>query len=194
MGRLFIFMGPSGSGKTTIGKAVAENLGLKKFVTMTTRPARAGEVDGVDYHFVTREEFLKLKAEGKLAEENKYDGHFYGTTREALISIAQSPYNFYSILTKDCYDKYIQCIPEASIYVVFIKSDIDINKARLAARDSDQKSINTRLKIYQEDMEGLKLADIVVNNNSMQDFDLAVKKITHFVKQSYWLSKKPVTV
>ena len=76
--------GPSASGKTTVGKLLSEN-GWEQIVPYTTRPKRDGEIDGVDYHYITQDEMLDLYNKGKLLEMKMYDTAFgywyYGTLR-----------------------------------------------------------------------------------------------------------------
>ena len=57
---MLVLIGPSASGKTEIAKILIRDFGMKKLVTYTTRPARPGEQDGIDYHFVTVDEFKAL--------------------------------------------------------------------------------------------------------------------------------------
>ena len=59
-GRLFVISGPSGAGKGTICKEILENENIRLSVSMTTRTPRDGEVDGVNYFFVSKEEFQKI--------------------------------------------------------------------------------------------------------------------------------------
>ena len=61
---MIILVGPSASGKTQIGYSLKKIYGLEKVVTYTTRRMRSGEVDGIDYHFITKDEFLRLEKEG----------------------------------------------------------------------------------------------------------------------------------
>jgi guanylate kinase len=82
--KLFIIFGRSGTGKSTIVRRFNErNPGLiKTIVTTTTRPMRDGEVDGVNYHFKTKEQFERLIAEDGLVEYVEYSGNYYGTTKD----------------------------------------------------------------------------------------------------------------
>ncbi len=79
-GRLFILSAPSGAGKTTIAKRVVGatgGVGISR--SYTSRPARAGERDGVDYNFVTADRFRELRAAGAFLEWAEVFGDFYGT-------------------------------------------------------------------------------------------------------------------
>ncbi|MGT2667645.1 guanylate kinase, partial [Streptococcus rifensis] len=80
-GLLIVFSGPSGVGKGTVRKEIFEHKDnkFKYSVSMTTRPQRPGEVDGVDYHFRTREEFEELIRQGQMLEYAEYVGNYYGT-------------------------------------------------------------------------------------------------------------------
>jgi len=79
-GCLLIISGPSGVGKTTICKQLAQRLDAFLSVSLTTRPRRDNEVDGVDYKFISVEEFERRLAAGELLEYAKvYGGQYYGT-------------------------------------------------------------------------------------------------------------------
>ena len=88
---LVIISGPSGVGKDTIidemrrREIAAGREGRRHYViTMTTRSPRDGEVDGVDYHFVTRDEFLRIRAERGFLEANELYGNWYGSPRQQV--------------------------------------------------------------------------------------------------------------
>jgi len=85
-GLLVIISGPSGVGKGTVRKALFEMEGhdLVYSISMTTRPQREGEVDGVDYFFVSVEEFEKRIKEDKFLEYAKFVGHYYGTPKDKI--------------------------------------------------------------------------------------------------------------
>jgi guanylate kinase len=75
---IFVFTGPDGSGRKTVADMVGTTLGLDKVLSYTSRQPRPGEVDGQDYHFISREEFLAAEAEGEFIEEVEIDGNLYG--------------------------------------------------------------------------------------------------------------------
>lgn len=84
-GKLIVISGPSGVGKgTVIGVLRERNALLRLSVSATTREIRPGEVDGVEYHFVTRERFEQMIAKDELLEHAVYVGNYYGTPEERL--------------------------------------------------------------------------------------------------------------
>jgi guanylate kinase len=84
-GLMFVLASPSGAGKTSMAKRIlAEDPGISLSVSATTRPARPGEVDGVDYHFVNDAQFDQLVAEGALLEWAHVFGKRYGTPRDPV--------------------------------------------------------------------------------------------------------------
>ncbi len=80
-GLLVVISGPSGVGKGTVRKALFDmpKHNLVYSVSMTTRDVRPGEVDGVDYYFVSKEEFIRRQQEGKFLETAEFVGNYYGT-------------------------------------------------------------------------------------------------------------------
>ncbi len=80
-----IISSPSGAGKTTISRMLLDSEpSMEMSVSVTTRPPRPGEVDGRDYHFVSREEFERMRDGGGLLEWAEVFGNFYGTPREKV--------------------------------------------------------------------------------------------------------------
>lgn len=80
MNNIIILVGESASGKSSIEKALVENHGFQKVISYTTRPPRPTEIDGIDYHFITDEQFKKLEVENFFAEIGKYRDWYYGSS------------------------------------------------------------------------------------------------------------------
>lgn len=87
-GSLFIITAPSGAGKTSLVRALlATDSQVKRSVSYTTRLPRPGEVDGVDYHFVTEARFLQMLGDGAFLESAEVHGGRYGTSQSCAESI-----------------------------------------------------------------------------------------------------------
>ena len=89
-GRFYLLMGPSaGTGKTTLEREIAKLPDMALAISHTTRPMRAGEVDGVNYHFVDLETYRAMDVAGDFVEHNevpKGSGKFYGLSREEVVA------------------------------------------------------------------------------------------------------------
>ena len=76
---MLVLVGESASGKSTLQNLITKEFNHNKIVTYTTRPIRAGEIDGFSYHYISDEEFLRLDSEGFFVETAEYNGWHYGT-------------------------------------------------------------------------------------------------------------------
>lgn len=84
-GKLFVISAPSGAGKTTLVKRVIDTRRDLRFsISYTTRAARPGEQDGIDYFFLERDEFERMRADGAFLEHAEVFGNFYGTGRQQV--------------------------------------------------------------------------------------------------------------
>ena len=84
-GIMFVISSPSGAGKTTLTRSLIEkDSNLRLSISVTTRPKRSNEVDGVHYHFISRRRFDAMRRSGELLEFAKVHGNFYGTPRKAV--------------------------------------------------------------------------------------------------------------
>src|SRR5947209_13317952 len=84
-GILFVVSAPSGAGKTTLCDALRQTPDFVYSVSCTTRPPRAGEIEGDDYQFLSEADFLARVKGGEFLEQAKVHGHYYGTLRKPLL-------------------------------------------------------------------------------------------------------------
>ena len=90
MGFNIVLSSPSGAGKTTITKKLSQKYpNIKISISHTTRKPRPNEIDGVDYHFVTREEFKKLIQKNNFYEHAKIFDNYYGTSKNSVNKLHQ---------------------------------------------------------------------------------------------------------
>ena len=81
---MIVLSGASASGKTEVAKMLASKYGIMKVITTTTRDLRVGEVNGKDYFFVSKDEFLKMIKDNRFVEFTTYNDNFYGSTKDQI--------------------------------------------------------------------------------------------------------------
>lgn len=168
-GRLFVLSGPSGVGKDMVLRELlsAPNAlpNLSRVVTATTRPPRPGEVDGVDYHFMTPQEFLRLSHRGGFLETVKYADELYGTPIEGIDRLRDSGVD--AILKIECRGAQAvrQRFPDVVLVFLAPPSREDLIK-RLTARASESdEDLEERLRIADEELRAVEYYDYVVVND-----------------------------
>ncbi len=144
LGNLFVVSAPSGAGKTTLCKEIIDLFPrLRHSVSYTTRPARAGEVDGRDYHFVTREVFENMIAAGQFAEWAEVHGNRYGTAIATLQSAQQSGFDI--LLEIDCQGAaQIKKNYRQGVFIFILPPSLDELRRRLEGRGTDSDEIIAR--------------------------------------------------
>ncbi len=142
MAKIFYLMGKSSSGKDTIYKKLIQNeiLALENIVLYTTRPIRAGEQEGVEYHFVTEEDMRDMQTDGKIIELRTYNtclGRWhYFTADDENINLAEK--NYIIIGTIESFLKTKQYYGEDKVIPVMISLDDGIRLQRALDREKGQ--------------------------------------------------------
>lgn len=157
-GRLVIISGPSGAGKSTVVRQLLDRceIPLKLSVSATTRPARAGEIDGVHYHFLGASEFDDLREKGEFLECKEVFGlgYWYGTLREQVATGLKE--GFWVILEIDVQGA--MAVLEQSDFepiTIFIHTGgLDSLESRLRGRETeDDEVISRRLRIAEDEIQ-----------------------------------------
>ncbi|NNG00626.1 MAG: guanylate kinase [Desulfobacteraceae bacterium] len=179
IGNLFVISAPSGAGKTTICKALRQKFPeLTYSVSSTTRPPRKGEIDGVDYFFLSRSEFEAQIQAGGWAEWAKVHGHYYGTS--AVFLDAQLARGNHILLDIDVQGaaQLLNRYPDA-VSIFIMPPSINALRCRLEKRDTDQKEVideritNAKMEIAKRGM----YQHVVVND----DLETAKQEISGIV-------------
>ncbi len=139
-GKLVVISGPSGAGKSTICRELLRALPNSRCsVSATTRPPREGEVDGRDYHFLSRAEFDRMVAAGELLEHAEYCGQGYGTPRRAVEqALARGEIVILAIDIQGA-AQIAQQAPE-SIRIFILPPTMETLQARLEGRQTESKA------------------------------------------------------
>lgn len=165
---MLILIGASASGKTEIAKILIKDYGFNKMVTTTTRRKRKNEVNGIDYHFITKNKFEKLKGNGKFLETVKYNNNYYGTpTKGATIDkvLIVEPAGANSIYEKEIED---------TVFFL-LETDEETRKNRMLARGDNLIEVIDRLQKDDEyfDPKNLTHIDYKMNTSTLNQDDLA---------------------
>ena len=169
-------LGKTCAGKNTIANYLISQYGYKRIITYTSRHMREGEEQDVDYHFISKGEFLNKIKDGFFAEWKVYNTKFgfwyYGTSIE---SIKDADDNTILIITPDGYRDIKKLgIPLNSIYVY---ADNETIKKRLIERGDDEIEANRRLKADNIDFDGIEdEVSLIVSNVEGIDINKVTKE------------------
>ncbi|MBQ2069501.1 MAG: guanylate kinase [Bacilli bacterium] len=141
-GKLIILSGPSGVGKGTVRLALMKRpeLNLCYSVSMTTRGMRAGEVDGKDYIFVTREKFEEEIKKGNLLEWNEFVGNFYGTPLPAVEKMRNEGKNVLLEIDVNGQSRVVKKCPDA-VTIFLLPPNLEVLEARIRGRKTEPEEI-----------------------------------------------------
>lgn len=174
-GLMLVVSGPAGSGKGTVNGLLIKTGDYTLSVSATTRAPRVGEVDGVNYHYITKEEFLNKISSGEMLEYTEYCGNYYGTIKKEAEAILETGKNLILEIevegAKNIKTKY----PDA-VLVLLLPPSYSIQEKRLRARGTEtEDKILLRLKRAKEEVELAGLYDYVVYNHDGGAADAAAK-------------------
>jgi guanylate kinase len=171
------FTGPSGSGKTTIQKYV----GAAPIITFTSRKPRKSEVDGVHYHFTTRENILEMKEKGELLEVTEYSGNLYASNLKTIHEVVKNQQT--SSIVVDVHGaRELKKHFNERVLLVGVFASKDECRQRIYSRSDS--NIEKRLYSYDEDVKGmLEICNLVIINSD--ENWLKNKKILDFWRKSF---------
>ncbi len=179
--RVFVITGPSGVGKGTLIRGLMERLAsLELSVSATTRGARAGEHDGVDYHFLTRQEFDRRVADGDFVEHADYAGRSYGTLRSELESRVSAGVPVVLEIEVQGARQVRAAMPEA-VQVFIAPPSLAALRTRLIGRGTDDsEEVERRLRVAEQELLAKpEFAHVVVNDR----LDEALDRLTAVVAE-----------
>ena len=191
-GILFVVSAPSGAGKTTLCDALRQTPDFVYSVSWTTRPARAGEIEGEDYQFVSEADFLTRVKAGEFLEHAKVHGYYYGTLLKPIISNLKDGVDVLidvdtqgAATIRNCKDEFVR---QALTDVFIMPPDLDELRRRLTKRGTEtEKQIEVRLVTAAREMELWRDYRYTIISRSVEE-DLL--KFRHIMGAERYLSRR----
>jgi guanylate kinase len=191
-GILFVVSAPSGAGKTTLCDALRQTPDFVYSVSCTTRPPRAGEIEGEDYHFLSEPDFVTRAKAGEFLEHAKVHGQYYGTLRKPIVTNLQNSVDVLidvdiqgaaAIRATD--DRTIQ---QALCDVFIMPPDLDELRRRLTKRGTENaKQIELRIVTAASEMKLWRDYRYTIISKSMEE-DL--QKFRNIMGAERYLSRR----
>lgn len=164
-GLLIVVSGPAGSGKGTVLGSLLRDEQYRYSISATTRAPRPGEVDGVNYHFLTREEFEERLRAGAMLEYTEYCGNYYGTPKKEAEAVLDSGCNLLLEIEVEGARNVKKAYPDA-VLVMLLPPSFAVQEARLRGRGTEtEEKIRERLARTREEVPCITDYDYVIYNH-----------------------------
>ena len=179
-GQLLIVSAPSGAGKTSLIKALMEqDQRVEVSVSHTTRPQRPGEVEGVNYFFISTETFHEMREAGAFFESAEVFGHFYGTSLTQLEARLSDGADVILEIDWQGAQQVRRLLPD-SAWLFILPPSLEALKSRLQARGQDaEDTIDLRMRAARDEMSHWDEADYLIINDQ---FDVALEALQALVR------------
>lgn len=172
-GLLIVVSGPAGSGKGTVNAHLLKSGDFVYSVSATTRAPRPGEVDGINYHFISKDEFLARIERGDMLEYTEYCGNFYGTPKKEAEDVLASGKNLILEIEVEGAQNVKKKYPDA-VLVLLLPPSFSVQEARLRGRGTEtEEKIRLRLERAKEEITFADVYDYVVYNHDGLDAEAA---------------------
>ena len=166
---MVILSSPSGVGKTTLTKKIQQKYqSFKISVSHTTRPPRSNEVDGIDYHFVTNEEFKKLIKENKFYEYAQIFGNYYGTLKQEVDSIFRHNDIIFDIDWQGT--KQLSKFDNLNLIKIYLitENKEELKKRLIKRNQNTNEEVDKRFKSFDEDIKHWSDYDYIIINKNLE--------------------------
>ena len=177
--KIVIIVAPSGTGKTTLISRIMDDFpALHWSVSATTRPMREGEIDGKDYHFISKEEFITRRDEGEFVEWFEVHSNYYGTSKRVIAdSLSKGIFVLCDIDTQGA--DAIKAAFGTDAHAIFISPpSVEELKNRLVGRATDSMEvIEERVNNARHEMTKKDSYDELVINDDLEQAYIDLKKV-----------------
>ena len=176
-GLLIVLSGPAGSGKGTVSQLLLRSPEFAFSVSATTRAPRPGEVDGVNYHFISVADFEERIRRGELLEYTNYCGNYYGTLRSEAEAILAGGRNLLLEIEVEGAANIRRLRPDA-VLIMLLPPSFSVQDKRLRGRGTeDEASIETRLANARGEMAYADSYDVRIINDDLERACLELQNV-----------------
>ena len=187
-GNLIVISGPSGAGKGTIVKALLDQYASIHYsVSATTRPPREGEVNGVNYWFVSREEFLHMREHDELLEWAEVYGNFYGTPRRRVMEAINRGHDIILEIDPQGAMKVKSGFPSAVFVSIMPPSPRELSRRIIGRGTETQDAIRQRLNSVVTELGYIHEYDYLVINDELTE---ATADVAAIIRAEKWRVKR----
>ena len=178
-GRVFVVSSPSGGGKTTVVERLRHEVPrLLRSVSVTTRPPRLGERDGVDYHFLSPEAFQRLRRSGQLLEWARVHGAFYGTPKRPILQALAHGRDVVLSIDVQGARQVRRALGNRAVLVFLLPPSLELLQHRLLRRRTElPTAIRRRLAVAKRELACASWYDYQVVNDRLTRTIRAMKTI-----------------
>ncbi|OWF65873.1 guanylate kinase [Polynucleobacter hirudinilacicola] len=181
-GSMLMIVAPSGAGKSSLVDALLkDDPGLKLSLSTTTRAPRPGEVDGKNYRFVSKEEFIRERDQNLFLEWAEVHGHFYGTSKPWIESQMEAGSDVMLEIDWQGAQQIRQLIPSVQWIFIFPPSIAALEERLRKRGQDDEATIQRRLAAAHVELQHAHEADFIVVNDS---FEQALMDLQHILASS----------
>lgn len=178
MSKLFVISGSSGVGKGTVIKSFLEkHPDFQLSISCTTRQKREGEIHGINYFFITKEEFKQCIENNEFLEWEEFSGNFYGTKKNFVEDCLKSGNNLILEIDTKGALSVKQIMPEAILIFIAPPSKEELEKRLRGRHTESEDAIQKRLASIQLEMENSKQFDYLIVNDTVENAISALEKI-----------------
>ncbi|MCZ2203786.1 guanylate kinase [Bartonella sp. A05] len=177
-GFLFILSSPSGAGKTTLSRAFMQDGKLELSISMTTRQRRPSEVDGLHYHFISKNEFEHRRDRDEFIEWAEVHGNYYGTLRKSVENALIAGRDMLFDIDYQGTEQLQKKMPGDTVSVFILPPSMKELVSRLHRRAEDsQNIINLRLNNARIEMQHWRSYDYIIINEDLNQSLLYIQSI-----------------
>lgn len=198
---ILVVSGPSGAGKTTVVNLfLQDNADFTLSVSHTTRNRRANEIEGKNYYFVSKEEFLDMIERDEFVEWAEVYGNYYGTSKKEIERILNEKKNILLEIDVQGALSVKKSFPDESVLVFILPESFSDLKNRLISRNTEMKEdLEKRLKTAKKEIEQINFYDYVIINkygcekessqflsSIVQVEKMKVRRFWNKIKDAFW--------